>query len=254
MKEYNNLSSNNLSIGQILKIPTTNNDNSNSGNQTIYTVKRGDSLWSIASNYGVSVADLRKANNLTSDTLTIGQVLKIPIIGNNDGNVDTGTSTTYTVKRGDNLYSIARKYNVSVDAIKRANNLESDVLSLNQVLIIPNQENNNNSSNDSANTGTITYTVKRGDSLWSIANNYGISVLELKAANNLTSNLLSVGQTLIIPSSSTNANYFNYTVKSGDSLWSIANQFGVSVLDIKNINNLTSNLLVIGQILKIPNS
>ena len=254
LKEYNNLSSNNLSIGQILKIPTTNNDNSNSGNQTIYTVKRGDSLWSIASNYGVSVADLRKANNLTSDTLTIGQVLKIPIIGNNDGNVDTGTSTTYIVKRGDNLYSIARKYNVSVDAIKRANNLESDVLSLNQVLIIPNQENNNNSSNDSANTGTITYTVKRGDSLWSIANNYGISVLELKAANNLTSNLLNVGQTLIIPSSSTNANYFNYTVKSGDSLWSIANQFGVSVLDIKNINNLTSNLLVIGQILKIPNS
>ena len=96
------------------------------------------------------------------------------------------------------------------------------------------------------------YVVKKGDSLWKIANNYGISVSELKSANNLTSNLLSVGQKLVIPGSNSGGTSVTYVVKSGDSLWKIANNYGITVDKLKSANNLTSNLLSVGQKLSIP--
>lgn len=88
--------------------------------------------------------------------------------------------------------------------------------------------------------------------MWKIANSYGVSVSELKSANNLTSDLLSIGQQLKIPNSVSNE--IIYVVKSGDNLWKIANSYGVSVDGIKKLNNLTSNLLSIGQKLKIPSA
>ena len=106
----------------------------------------------------------------------------------------------------------------------------------------------------------IKYIVKSGDTLYQIATSYGVSVDNIKKANNLTSNILSIGQELIIPVDDTiveevdppTAAGINYVVKSGDNLYSIANKYGVSVDDIKNTNNLLSNTLQIGQILKIP--
>ena len=165
----------------------------------------------------------------------------------------------YTVVKGDSLWSIARKFGITVQEIRDANDLVSDTLSVGQSLIIPGlsagddlEDDNNNETNPS------TYTVQSGDSLWSIANKFGITVNDLKNANGLTSNLLSIGQVLIIPSSSTNnptnPSYTTYTVRSGDSLWSIANNFGVTVDAIKTLNNLTSNLLSVGQVLQIPNN
>lgn len=121
---YNNLKSNILSIGQQIRIPssTTNEDETSSN---IYTVKSGDSLYSIARKYNVTVNDLMKYNNLTSNLLSIGQQIRIPT---------SGTSNTYTVKSGDSLYSIAKKYNTTVDRLKSKNNLTSNLLSIGQVL------------------------------------------------------------------------------------------------------------------------
>ena len=96
------------------------------------------------------------------------------------------------------------------------------------------------------------YVVKKGDSLWSIANKYGITVDELKKLNNLNSNNLLVGQILEIPGSSSSEG--TYTVKSGDSLWSIANKYGLTVAELKKLNNLTSDVLSIGQILKVSSN
>lgn len=263
LRNANNLSSDTLSIGQVLIIPGVNNGNEGNDNITgpsfTYTVQPGDSLWSIGNRFGVTVQQIRDLNNLTSDTLSIGQVLLIPGTNEGDNGEDNGAVFYYTVERGDSLYSIARRFGVTVQDIRDANNLTTDTLSIGQSLIIPGLSAGDDlEDNEGSETVPNTYTVQSGDSLWSIANRFGITVNDLKTANNLTSNLLSIGQTLIIPTTGTNnpesPTYTTYTVKSGDSLWSIANRFGTTVDTIKSLNNLTSNLLSIGQVLQIPNN
>ncbi len=207
------------------------------GEGTSYIVKSGDSLWSIANRYNTTVSAIKNMNNLTSDSLSVGQVLQIP------SGTSSNTGTTYTVTSGDSLWSIANRYNTTVDAIKSANNLTSNTLSIGQVLRIP--------SGTSSNTGT-TYTVASGDSLWSIANRYNTTVDAIKSANNLTSNTLSIGQVLRIPSGTSSNTGTTYTVVSGDSLWSIANRYNTTVDAIKQASGIVSNNLSIGQVLTIP--
>ena len=202
---------------------------------TRYIVNKGDSLWSIAQKFGTTVSALRDINNLSSDTLQIGQILLIPVSS-------TTNQTSYTVKSGDSLWSIAQKFDTTVDAIKVTNNLMSNLLQIGQVLIIP-------MSSKQEENQDILYTVKSGDSLYKIANKYNTTVSELMRYNNLTTNLLSIGQVLRIPQTSSSST--TYVVRSGDSLWSIANKFNTTVDELKRKNNLTSNLLNIGQILKI---
>lgn len=205
--------------------------------QEIYIVKKGDSLWKIANKYNTTVEKLKSVNNLKTNTLSVGQKLVIPSIS-----ISPEVSDTYIVQKGDNLWSIANKFNMTVSELKNLNNLTNNLLSIGQVLKIK----------DSSNNGKTTYTVQKGDSLWVIANKYGITTEELKSYNNLTSNLLSIGQVLKIPQGKTSTENI-YTVKKGDSLWTIANRYNTTVEKIKVLNNLTSNLLSIGQQLKIPN-
>lgn len=160
-------------------------------------------------------------------------------------------SNTYIVKAGDSLWKIANNIGISVDELKSYNNLTSNLLSIGQVLKIP------NNVQDDVNTEFDNYVVQPGDSLWKIANQFNISVDELKSYNNLASNLLNIGQVLKIPNMNNNSDDVvndasTYIVKSGDSLWNIAKRYGVSVDELKSYNNLTSNLLSIGQVLKIP--
>ena len=104
----NNLLSTNIVVGQVLKIPTVSTT-------SLYIVKSGDTLYSIARRYQTTIFELMSINNLKSTNLSIGQQIKIPI------NEDTSTENyvVYTVKVGDNLYTIAKKYNVSVNDIKK---------------------------------------------------------------------------------------------------------------------------------------
>lgn len=200
-----------------------------------YKVKSGDTLWSIARNNGITVTELKEANNLTSNSLSIGQLLYIP-----KEETEIVETEVYTVKSGDTLYSIAKKYNLSVDELKKLNNLTSNSLSIGQKLKI-------STSEDDTET---TYTVVKGDTLYGIANKFGVSVNNLKNINNLSSNTLSIGQVLKIPG--TTSNKLTYTVKSGDTLYGIANTYNTTVNEIKSLNNLTSNTLSIGQTLILP--
>lgn len=210
-----------------------------------YVVKKGDTLWSIARAYGLTVERLKSLNNLTGTNLTIGDSL---IVKDSSGNSDSSSSVDnnkyYIVKKGDSLYSIARRNNMTVDELKSLNNLTSNILSIGQKLII----------NSGSKVSNNVYVVKKGDTLWSIANNFNVSVNDLKNANNKSNNSLSIGEQLIIPGKSTGENVSTtiYTVKSGDNLYSIARRYNVTVNEIKSLNNLSSNLLSIGQKLSIP--
>lgn len=182
----------------------------------VYTVQKGDSLWSIANRFGVTVDALKEANNLTSNTLQVGQRLVIP---STTPTPPSGEYVTYTVKAGDTLYRLAQQFETSIDAIIDANNLQTTVLSVGQILRIP--SNVTTTPEEPTPPATQVYTVQRGDSLWKIAQQFGVSVADLIAANNLTTNTLQVGQQLIIPGSGTVTppTTTTYTVQRGDTFF-----------------------------------
>ena len=232
LKKENNLTTNTLQIGEVLRIPTKE---IYEGEENVYIVQKGDTLYSIAAANNTTVDELKKANNLTSNILSTGQLLKIPSA--------LLPESTYIVKKGDSLYSIANKYNTTVDELKRINNLTSNILSIGQVLKLPSDK----VSDIEKEENTISYTVQKGDSLYSIARKYDTTIDRIKKLNNLTTNLLSIGQVLLIPTD-TNLET-TYTVQKGDSLYSIAKKYDTTVDRLKQLNNLSSNLLSIGQIL-----
>lgn len=194
-----------------------------------YKVQSGDTLYSISKKLDTTVTELKKLNNLSSNMLSVGQVLKIPT-----KTVDIGETDIYQVQAGDTLYSIARKYNISVNELKNLNNLVDNTLSIGQILEVPSGLSSYNS-----------YIVDKGDTLYSIAKKFDTSVNKLKELNNLSSNMLSIGQKLLIPIGEETT----YVVKSGDTLYSIAREFNTTVDKLKELNNLSNNTLSIGQIL-----
>lgn len=171
IKELNNLTSDNLSVGMILQVPSTQ------PTYQTYTIKKGDSLYSISKKYNTTVDAIKKINNLPSNILTIGTTIQIP--SSNQKN------NTYTVERGDTLYSIAKRLGVSIDSLKAANNLTTNMLSVGDKLIIPTEEKN-------------THKVTKGDTLYSLARKYNTTVANLKTLNNLPSDTLTEGQILIL--------------------------------------------------------
>ena len=174
LKKINNLDNNILSIGEVIKIPTKTID---TGETELYQVKAGDTLYGIANKYGITLKELKAINNLTNDKLAIGQLLNVP---SGLANVNT-----YTVSSGDTLYSIAKKFGISIDKLKEINQLKNNMLKIGQKLIIPLVED-------------TTYVVKAGDTLYSIARKFNITVDELKKLNNLVDDILTIGKILII--------------------------------------------------------
>lgn len=219
-----------------------------------YTVQKGDSLWIIANKFGLTVDELKELNNLKSNTISVGQNLKVKM--NEEKPLED--YLLYTVKSGDSLWKIASMYDTTVDTLMKINNLKGNSLTINQQLLVPKKKDIDIDINK--NDKGIYYTVKSGDTLYKIANSYNVSVDKIKSANKLTSNTLSIGQKLLIPTVTTDVTEndkpssagINYVVVKGDNLYTIANKYGVSVNDIKSLNNLKSNTLQIEQVLKIP--
>ncbi|MCY9007896.1 LysM peptidoglycan-binding domain-containing protein [Bacillus inaquosorum] len=287
----NHLSTTVLSIGQTLTIPGSNSSTSSTSSSTtkksgssVYTVKSGDSLWLIANEYKMTVQELKKLNGLSSDMIRAGQKLKVSGTvssssssstskksSSNKSSSSSSSTGTYKVKLGDSLWKIANKVNMSVAELKVLNNLKSDTIYVNQVLKTKSSGSNTSSKDTSSNSNqtsaTTKYTVKSGDSLWKIANNYNLTVQQIRNSNNLKSDVLYVGQVLKLTgkassgssssssSSSSNASSgmttTTYTVKSGDSLWVIAQKFNVTAQQIREKNNLKTDVLQVGQKLVI---
>lgn len=257
LAELNNIKGSNLQIGQILSIPGKTGTNPN--NMFMYTVKVGDTLYGIAKKYNTTVNDIINLNYLKNTNLTPGQVLRIPETYTKEEEMMLPNYINYVVTKGDTLYSIAKKYNISVDTLIKDNSITNNTLKVGQNLKIRIPLNSNilieecigpDYTPPDNNIPTITYTVKKGDSLYSIASKFNTNVSTITNLNNLTSNNLSIGQVLKIPQT-TNENIKTYIVQKGDSLYSIAKKFNTTVDSIKRKNNLTTNTLMIGQKLNI---
>ncbi|MEM1502917.1 LysM peptidoglycan-binding domain-containing protein [Domibacillus sp. 8LH] len=250
----------------------------------LYTVKKGDTLFSIANQYKLSVVQLMELNDLTSDALSINDQL---IVSQTEENIQeepnevktetaepaavvyTAAASSYTVQSGDSLGLIASRYKTSVSALKQLNGLSSDVIYAGQKLKVSGSASSTpaSTSKPSTSTSTSTYTVQSGDSLGLIASRYKTSVSALKQLNALSTDVIYVGQKLKVsgsassstpaantgtskPSTSTST----YTVQSGDSLGLIASRFKTTVSALKQLNGLTTDVIYVGQKLKVSGS
>lgn len=250
LARINNVNATNLQIGQVLNIPT--NTGTNPDNLFTYTVKSGDSLYKIANIYKTTVQEIINLNNLKTINLYIGQKLRIPETYTTQEEMVMPKFINYTVKSGDNLYSIAKNNNTTVDEIIRDNGLSTTSLKIGQNLKIRTtieeiEECFGPDYDVPSSNNYIEYKVKSGDNLYKIANNYSIAMSDIIKLNNLQNTNLSVGQILKIPQTSNKT----YTVKKGDSLYSIAKKYNITVNELKAKNNLTNTNLSIGQILNI---
>ena len=205
--------------------------------ENTYIVSKNDNLYDIAKNNNTTIGILKALNNLESNILQIGQILKLP-----SSNVEDKKPIKYiiyTVKTGDNLYSIANSYNLSLEELINFNEQATTLIKPGQEILIPKKSNNLN----------LTYITKPGDTLYNIAKRFNVSIDNLQELNNLNTNLLKIGQTIIIPET---MNYQTYVVRSNDTLESIANKFNTTINNLKRINNLSTNDISVGQIILIP--
>lgn len=223
-----------------------------------YKVASGDSLSLIGKKFNVSVATIKTLNHLTSDTIFIGQTLKLPFF-------------TYTIVAGDSLSMIAKRYNTTTEQISSFNELTSYTINIGQKLKIP--LNISTSVQEPVSTPMEpavkddTYTVVSGDTLSLIAKKLNTAVENLRTLNNLTTDMIFVGQVLIVtkpvqgtviqeptnsPEPVPTENTTTYTVVAGDSLSLIAKRFSTTVAAIQETNELPSTIIRVGQVLKIP--
>ena len=164
-----------------------------------YTVKKGDTLYSIAKIYGTTVQDIKNLNYLDTNQLYIGQVLRIPENYTKPEDMIIPNYVNYVVQKGDTLYGISKKYQVPVDTIIQDNALSNNTLSIGQNLKIRTNTIVNVEECFGKEESSASYVVQKGDTLYSIAKKFEISVSDLMKSNSLSTNTLKIGQVLVIP-------------------------------------------------------
>ncbi|WP_368646075.1 LysM peptidoglycan-binding domain-containing protein [Alkalibacterium putridalgicola] len=315
IQEANKMISDRIYVGQRLTLPKTAMDSSEqpvkeedkqdkpeseeatpSGHEDIYTVKAGDTLSHIAKEFNMTVAQLKELNKLSSDLIRVNQQLRISGNSVEDAKPEPSkpadkpikeeapVDATYTVKSGDTLSHIAKRFDTSVSKLKSTNRLTRDVIYVGQKLKvngIPHVEEEktepvkNDQQNDAVDNAARTVTVKAGDSLGVIARTYGVSLTQLMKLNNIkNADRIYVGQTLKLgqknasvdaedketdnvkptpskPDLSEQTKVKTYQVKAGDTLSRIAREFKVTVSQLKEWNKLKSDIIFVNQKLTV---
>jgi LysM repeat protein len=260
-----------------------------------HKVKKGETLTSIAQKYNMTVEELKEANDLQNGRILVGQELTVlkpeksvstvepaPIAAEKTTEVKETKvpkktiapemAARHKVKKGETLTSIAQKYNMTVDDLKEANDLQNGKILIGEELTvlkpaISSKVTTEQSSKTPAGS-FIRYKVKPGESLFTIAKSQGVTIDELKEWNDLSESKIVVGQILNIEKSSRKINtttvhtknnnvYVGHTfsihdVKKGESVYTLAQMYNVSSEEIIAANQLKSTELAIGQRLKIP--
>jgi membrane-bound lytic murein transglycosylase D len=255
-----------------------------------YRVKRNDNLSTIAQKYDVAVEDLKKWNNIKGNKVAYGKNLKINGIeadqnslaiakaeldkkGVQKDSAAVASASFYVVQKGDNLSAIAKKFNITVADIQDWNKLTNSNVQLGASLQVVKNPATKEEVAVVAERKDIQYSVQKGDNLGSIAKKFGATIDELKQWNNLKSNAIAIGNSLIVAKneividtnkatvasfkkkdqySSSAKKEAEYYVKKGDSLYSISKKYpGVTIADLKKWNNIKDEELKPGMKLKI---
>jgi len=274
VREANGLERNALiRVGQVLEVPTNTyfpdkKGKASSLKQTAqhgkvrYTIEKGDTFYTIAHKHHTTIKELLEANGLERNTLIrVGQVLEVPtntyfpdreksqepqkrLAAKKQSiqNTVPAEAGIYTVQRGDTLFTIARKHHVTLKEIMALNDIKAgSVIKVGQKLKVSQKRAYvAKQTSKTPKSATVTYRVKRGDTLSVIAKRHKTTVKKLKALNKLKSNRLSVGMVLAVgETKSKPSKPKSYKVKKGDTLWLIAKKHHTTVKRLRALNKLT---------------
>jgi len=242
-----------------------------------HTVARGENLSTIATRYGAAVSRIRSENGLSGDRILVGQRLRIPVYEPAASvpqvaqastpapapapppiqaapvpeavAVASTPATVHVVGRGESLWTIARRYGVTEDDLRRANGVSGSRILAGQRLTVP----GTGGAGSGSGADHVVHRVAQGESLWTIARAYGVSEGVIRAANGIQGSRILAGQELLVPAGGAGgAVTMQYTVQNGDSLWVIANRLGASVDEIRNRNGMSGSQIHPGQVLDVP--
>jgi membrane-bound lytic murein transglycosylase D len=239
------------------------------GSWFYHTVRKGDNLFAIATRYNVTINDIKEWNNLDGTVLFKGKKLKIGTDASTSqfasSTVESSTksqkSFKYKIRPGDSLGEIAEKFDVSVAQLRKWNKLSSNQIKAGVSLTILGTSQTNSLGDNTVKTpATLNlHVVKAGNTLGSIADLYNVSITDLRKWNDISGNVIKVGQKLKVYSNTspsdfasekpakTKSSVKSHKVVRGESLDSISKKYDVSVSELKKINNLTSNKILVGQ-------
>lgn len=224
-----------------------------------HTVQSGETLFSIARDYNLTVGDIRRWNNLESDNLSTGQVLRIaPPVADNQ--------ITHTVQQGETMFAISRRYSVTIAEIQQWNELRSTNLEIGQDLIIFQQDEEQRPETpppaeaeeqrqsivrqSEIPTSNTYYIVRSGDTLTRIAGEHNMTVSELRQLNNLEDDMLRIGQQLTVRESRSSApsvaetaesstpqgRFVQYRLESGENANRVLQKFQMSLSELRSLN------------------
>ena len=217
IRDWNKLRSDELAIGQKLRIPQKNKD--------IYVVQLGDTLTRIAENHDVPLDVLRRINGLEGDRIYVGQLLRLHPTPLDEG--------VHVVRPGESLSEIGQQFGLTVATLKRINDLKSDRIFVGQKLRLRDVDRN-------------VHVVESGDALWEIARAYGISVAELRVINDLKSDRIYPGQELKLTPDAAHRKAV-YEVRRGDNLTEIARLHQMSLRELRDLNGISGSVIHPGQ-------
>lgn len=217
LRDWNMLRSDELAIGQKLRIPQRDED--------IHVVQLGDTLEAIAVRYDLPLSLLRRLNGITGDRIHVGQQLRLRPTPRDEA--------VYVVRPGDSLSEIGRQFGLTVAELKRINDLDRDRIYVGQKLRVRRAERS-------------VHIVESGDALWEIARAYGMSVADLRAINDLKSDRIHPGQELKLKGEAAGQRAV-YEVRRGDNLTEIARLHQMSLRELRDLNGISGSVIHPGQ-------
>jgi len=269
LKAVNNTSGG-LKLNQKLKIPYKTEKHS----PKFHVVKAGETLYSISRRYDIDVNTLKQANPSTANGLKVGQRLQLTTTAEKPKGKSTGqyfppkSSTkkfkTHTVKAGETLYSISRKYKIPPSELLKYNPTIANGLKIGQEIKIPTEETSSEESENTPKKSTVKvvingrnfllHRVQKGETPYSIAKLYDLHVGVIFKENPEIKEGIQLGQKIKIPAEKTISvsNFVFHTVNKGETLYSISKQYSVSTGDLLDNNPALQNGLKTKMVLKIP--